>query len=745
MDPRKLKEKATEAFSKGKFAKAAELYGEHCQHDPKDLQARLRMGDAWAKAREKEKAIAAYRGAAEGYARDGFLPRAIAASKLILELDPAHKEVQSMLAELYARRTSADGKGKGRSRPEALALPADGATPSPMNRADAIDLPPDSPAPNPMNRPDAIDLPLESSAPSPINLPDAIDLPPDIRVVKPTGEPPRGKGEPIEIELDPSLGGEDPLELELARGNPKSNGHAVEEANASAVFDLSDELPPELQKQPEPEAPPAPPPEASEPVPAAEVAAAESPPPPPPAADGEYEIVGEEPAPAPEPEPIPLTSVKRRAPEVAASESAALQSSGRIWIPTPDGTEVPSVPTEATTSGRFAQPTVVTTPVSDLQAGLEALSRFDELELPDADVAFTPPPALQPVQITVFPPRLPPEAPPLPPRPRGPGKMPSFTELELEGDSLLHAVEAAARAGLPQVAEDSFSVDIEEPHEAPAPGDLPKIPLFSDLSPDAFIELFERCPLRRATIGERIIEQGSIGDSFFVICAGSVRVYRTDNGQRHDITTLDEGAFFGEVALLSDAPRTASVEAAAEDTQLLEISAPVLAQLSHRYPQVAQALKKFCRQRLLSNLMSSNALFRPFNKKDRRELIEKFRAREVQRGEVIIREGERSDGLYIVLSGETEVRRGDRALARLKEGEIFGEMSLLQKTPASATVSAAKRTSLLRLPRQDFDAVVLSHPQILVLISELTDDRRKQNEALLGGVAQVGDEGLLLV
>ncbi|HEX4620728.1 MAG TPA: cyclic nucleotide-binding domain-containing protein, partial [Myxococcaceae bacterium] len=446
----------------------------------------------------------------------------------------------------------------------------------------------------------------------------------------------------------------------------------------------------------------------------------------------------------PEPEPIPLTSVKRKAPELAASSASALQSSGRIWIPSPGAADA-ATPGGAAPSAE--QSALVTTPVSDLQAGLEALSRFDEL--PDAEISFVSPPApsLSPVRVTLFPPRAPPEPLPVSPPPplRAPGKMPSFTELELEGDSLLHAVEAAARAGQAAVAEDSFSVEVEEPHESPAPGDLPKIPLFSDLSPDAFIELFERCPLRRATIGERIIEQGSIGDSFFVICAGSVRVYRSENGQRHEITTLEEGAFFGEVALLSDAPRTASVEAAGEDTQLLEISAPVLAQLSHRYPQVASALKKFCRQRLLSNLMSSNALFRPFNKKDRRDLIEKFRAREVQRGDVIVKEGERSDGLYIVLSGETEVKRGERTLARLKEGEIFGEMSLLQKTPASATVAAAKRTSLLRLPRQDFDAVVLSHPQILVLISELTDDRRKQNEALLGGVAQVGDEGTLLV
>jgi len=40
------------------------------------------------------------------------------------------------------------------------------------------------------------------------------------------------------------------------------------------------------------------------------------------------------------------------------------------------------------------------------------------------------------------------------------------------------------------------------------------------------------------------------------------------------------------------------------------------------------------------------------------------------------------------------------------------------------------RTSLLRLPREDFDAIILSHPQILMLVSELTDERRKQNAKL---------------
>ncbi|HZN95826.1 MAG TPA: cyclic nucleotide-binding protein, partial [Myxococcales bacterium] len=124
MDLRKLKEKATEAFAKGKFAKAAELYEAYCAGETKDLQARLRMGDAFAKAGAKEKAIGAYKMAAEGYAREGFLPRAIAASKLILELDPTHRGVQQMLADLYAKRSAPDQKRRSTTQQAQTAAPA---------------------------------------------------------------------------------------------------------------------------------------------------------------------------------------------------------------------------------------------------------------------------------------------------------------------------------------------------------------------------------------------------------------------------------------------------------------------------------------------------------------------------------------------------------------------------------------------------------------------------------------------
>ena len=145
--------------------------------------------------------------------------------------------------------------------------------------------------------------------------------------------------------------------------------------------------------------------------------------------------------------------------------------------------------------------------------------------------------------------------------------------------------------------------------------------------------------------------------------------------------------------------------------------------------------------------MSSSLLFKPFDKAQRKALVEKFKARDVARGEVILAEGQPADGLYVVMAGEVEVRkRKDKEhvhLASLREGDVFGEISLLTKSAATATVAAVKRTTILRLPRETFDEVISTHPQVLALVSELSDERlRAQQSFERGGFAS---DGLLLL
>ncbi len=66
-------------------------------------------------------------------------------------------------------------------------------------------------------------------------------------------------------------------------------------------------------------------------------------------------------------------------------------------------------------------------------------------------------------------------------------------------------------------------------------------------------------------------------------------------------------------------------------------------------------------------------------------------------------------------------------LATLVDGDIFGEMSLLSKKPATATVAATRRSTVLRLPRERFEELIVTYPQVLMLVSDLADSRTRAN------------------
>jgi CRP-like cAMP-binding protein len=277
---------------------------------------------------------------------------------------------------------------------------------------------------------------------------------------------------------------------------------------------------------------------------------------------------------------------------------------------------------------------------------------------------------------------------------------------------------------------------------------LKKVPLFDDLSQDAFVELVNKLGYHRHAAGELIIREGDPGRSFFIIVEGKVRIFKQGaDGGELTLAHLGEGAFFGEMALLSGAPRTANV-AAEEDTEILEVTDVVLRQLATKYPQVISSLKNFYRLRLLNNVMAISPLFKDFDPGERKLIVEKFRMKQAAPGEVLIGEGLISDGLYVVMHGSVQVSarkdRRDIELARLREGEIFGEMSLLTRQPASATVTSNGNSILLRLPRASFQELVVTHPQILELVSELTERRKSATEAILHGQGE-GHDGMSFV
>jgi CRP-like cAMP-binding protein len=269
------------------------------------------------------------------------------------------------------------------------------------------------------------------------------------------------------------------------------------------------------------------------------------------------------------------------------------------------------------------------------------------------------------------------------------------------------------------------------------PERLPPIPVFSELSAGAFGAVLQALKLVRVPAGSVVIAEGEAGTSFFVLASGEVRVTKRRVGAADDeveLARLHEGAIFGEMALVSAAPRTASVTAV-RDSDLLEFDREALAAAAQEVGPLAAALDKFTRERLLNNLLATSPLFAPLDRKQRLDLVRRFTAHDVAPGVVIIREGEPGRGLFILLAGEVDVSKVDGdskvLLASLKPGDVFGEISLLDDSPTTATITAARASTVLFLDRAIFDRLVQAFPAIKEYVSQLGEDRLMDTRLLL--------------
>jgi CRP-like cAMP-binding protein len=286
--------------------------------------------------------------------------------------------------------------------------------------------------------------------------------------------------------------------------------------------------------------------------------------------------------------------------------------------------------------------------------------------------------------------------------------------------------------GLTPLASGVFEIPLDEELEAafqeavaaeqaPAPR-LPPTPLFSSLTPGSLRSLVEKVTIQVYQAGERIVKEGDPGNTLYVVVEGEVKVYR-EGPPRRELARLGEGAFFGEIAVITRFPRTSSVEAACETT-VLEISTDVIGDVIDEYPEVLKVLLRFFRDRLINSLVETSELFAPFAREDRQALASRFVFLEADAGAVFLQQERRADGLYLLLCGEVTASYGSDNV-RFGPGELFGEAALLGEGGSPCTVAAETKCWLLKLDRMVFREVIMTHPQVLIYVSELADRRRR--------------------
>ena len=222
--------------------------------------------------------------------------------------------------------------------------------------------------------------------------------------------------------------------------------------------------------------------------------------------------------------------------------------------------------------------------------------------------------------------------------------------------------------------------------------------LFHDCSDETIAQIAKCVNIEQVRRGTVICRENEPGDTFYIVYSGKVEVLKEmPAGRPEQVCVLKPGDGFGEIALLRDVPRTRTVRAL-QATILLSLERNAFEKMlipsisSDRIQQILQKLSflnriELCREwpvRALQ-LFASRAVFK-----------------DVATGERVIQSGTANQYFYVVYEGSFNVMMNGKRQNRLRIGDFFGEISLLQSSLSTADVVAHIDSRLLVVNKTDF-------------------------------------------
>jgi serine/threonine protein phosphatase PrpC len=117
---------------------------------------------------------------------------------------------------------------------------------------------------------------------------------------------------------------------------------------------------------------------------------------------------------------------------------------------------------------------------------------------------------------------------------------------------------------------------------------------------------------------------------------------------------------------------------------------------------------------LKRDVLANMPLFSRLTERELLRVMQLVEVREYGDGDLVIREGDKGDELFIVLDGKVRVSRGEQTLTHLGQGEHVGEMALIRSVPRSATVAAVGAAELIAIRRADFFEILRKEHEIAV-------------------------------
>jgi HlyB family type I secretion system ABC transporter len=233
--------------------------------------------------------------------------------------------------------------------------------------------------------------------------------------------------------------------------------------------------------------------------------------------------------------------------------------------------------------------------------------------------------------------------------------------------------------------------------------------------------------------GDVIVKQGDPADAFYVLISGRVRAVKThQNGEEIALGTLRPGDSFGEAALAEGGTRNASVRCSTA-TVVLRLDRADFLDLAERLPDLKHHVQLTERHRSLQGFLYEFSNFGRLPTAALRSVIEKLSPVDIPKGQLIIQEGDKAGPMYIIEKGRARAFAANngqvRNLAFYRDGDFFGELSILNGSARAASVEAFTDCRLLALEPEAVRELKRRFPEFGQLMEERLAQYQAKTEA----------------
>jgi cAMP-dependent protein kinase regulator len=229
--------------------------------------------------------------------------------------------------------------------------------------------------------------------------------------------------------------------------------------------------------------------------------------------------------------------------------------------------------------------------------------------------------------------------------------------------------------------------------------------LFSQLDEESFNTVLDALVEKSIPAQNiKVITQGDEGDYFYVIERGDFDIYINptgalqpgQEGMGNKITTIGPGGSFGELALMYNAPRAATVVSASKGGLLWALD-----RITFRRILMTSAFEK---RKMYEGFLEEVPLLSSLKPYERAKIADALETVKFSAGNNIITEGEPGDAFYLLEAGDaTAYRHGiDHPVKEYTRGDFFGELALLDDQPRAASVVAKSDVKVAKLGRDGF-------------------------------------------